>query len=394
MSGLIGLAQISDALKNYYIDAIRYQMDERTDPLMAMMEKTAKNIQGDQIVRYLRYGKNGGTGNRIDSGAMPIAGSRKGKQITTDTKNLFGTMLITDKVIKASKGPRGSFISFLETTLEELMADAKENFARQIHGDGSGTIATAKAAGSSTVTVALTNAVDSELFYEGMILDIFDTTGVTQRLDAIELLNVDRVNGVLTFASAVGTSVVDGDIITVQGSKGLEITGLDKVLEQDTTIYGLDRSANKWFNANVIDLSGAIDEIAIQQGIDTTEIRSGKTPDLMMASYGVRRAYMEYMLTYKRNTNTLDVKGGFKAIDFNGVPMVASKYRPTGRLSLLNTTCYSLDRIADWTFIDENGSILTRKTGYAQYEAVLAMYADVVCDLGAAQTDITNITEA
>lgn len=391
MAGLINIAAINDALKNYYMDAIRYQMDERTDPLMAIIEKTSQNIQGDQVVRYLRYGKNGGTGNRADDGAMPTAGSRKGKQITTGTKNLFGILQLTDKVIKASQGSRGSFISYLETTMEELLADAKENFARQIHGDGSGTIATA--ASNAGAVVTLTNAVDAQLFYEGMILDLFDSTGVTQRLNAVEVTNVDRVLGKLTFASAPGTSVVAGDIICVQGSKGLELTGLNKILTLDNTIYGLDRSTNKWFNPNAIAVGGAIDETSIQVGFDTTEIRSGKTPNLLMASYGVRRAYMEYMLTYKRNLNTLDIKGGFKAVDFNGIPMAHSKYRPSGTLSLLNTDAFTLDRLEDWTFIDENGSILTRATGYAKYEAVLALYAELICDLSAAQTKMTGITE-
>lgn len=392
MSGLINISAISDALKNYYIDAIRYQMDDKTDPLMAMMEKSSKNIQGDQIVRYLRYGKNGGTGNRADDGAMPLAGSRKGKQITTGTKNLFGTLLITDKVIKASQGPRGSFISYLETTLEELMADAKENFARQIHGDGTGVIATAS--GWVTTAVTLTSAADARLFYEGMIVDMFSADGNTKKLDAVEILNVNRVTGVLTMASAPSGTTAAGELICVQGSKGLELTGLTKVLTAGNTVYGLDRSTNSWFDPNVINVNGALDEIAIQNGFDTTDIRSGKTPDLLMASFGVSRAYMEHMLTYKRNTNTLEVKGGFKGLDFNGVPMVKSKYRPAGTLALLCTDNFSLDRIADWSFIDENGSILTRKTGYAQYEAVLAMYAEMICDLSAAQTRMYGITEA
>lgn len=391
MSGLLNMNAISDALKNYYLEAIRYQMDTASDPLMAMIEKTSENIQGDKIVRYLRYGKNGGVASTADDAAMPVAGSRKGLQIVTGTKNVFGKLELTDKVIKASQGPRGSFINYLETQMTELLADAKENVARQVHGDGSGTIATAS--GWVTTTITLTTAADAALLYEGMIIDLFSADGNTQKLDSIEITNVDRDAGTFTVASAPSGTTAAGELIVVQKSKGNELTGLKKILTAGNTIYGVNRANNKWFNPNVINVNGAIEEITIQKGIDTTEIRSGKVPNFMLASYGVRRAYMDYMLTFKRNTNTLDIKGGFKAVDFNGTPMAHSKYRPAGSLALLDTTAFSMDRLEDWNFIDENGSILTRATGYAKYEAILAMYADIVCDLAGSQTYMYGITE-
>lgn len=389
---LLNMAAAQDALKNYYIDAVRHQMDVKADPLMAMIEKTSDNIQGDKIVRYLRYGKNGGVASSADDAAMPASGARKGQQITTGTKNVFGRLELTDKVIKATQGSRGSFISYLETQMEELLADAKENVARQVHGDGSGVICTASGWVGKVIT--LTNVDDANLLYEGMLIDMFSADGATQKLTATEITIVDRVLGKVTVKDTPSGSTAAGELITVQNSKGNELTGLKKILTADNTIYGVDRATNKWFNPNIINVNGAIEEITIQKGIDTTEIRSGKTPDFLMASYGVKRAYMDYMLTYKRNTNTLDVKGGFKAVDFNGIPMVNSKYRSAGSLALLDTSAFKMDRLEDWSFIDENGSILTRVTGFAKYEAILAMYADMICDLAGSQTYMYGITEA
>jgi len=396
---MITMAAIQDALKNYYIDAIRHQMNYGSTALAAQLEKTSKNIVGDKITRYLRYGRNGGVGNRADDGTMPTPGSRKGFQITTGTKNMFGSLQITSKSIKASKGNKASFINQLTTNLEELLTDAKDNFGRQLYGDGEGILALATAAGSSGAVVKVADADSLRYLYEGMRVDVLDAaTKVTKRADALEVASIDKDAGTITLESAVGSAVTDNDVICVQGSYGLELTGMEAIFNK-STIYGVDRSAMNWMKPNIINVGASagstaeLDELKIQEGLDEIEIATGESANFMIGSYGVRRAYQYLFLSSKRTVNTLKLEGGFTALDYNGTPFTADRYYKKGTLDLINTKSLTLDRLDDWGWADEDGNMLHRMTSKAAYEAVLECYGDLMCDLMKSNTRLQFITQ-
>lgn len=393
------ISSIEDALKNYYKPAVQYQMNTKATALAAQIEKTSKNIQGDKIVRYLRYGRNGGVGNRADDGTMPTPGSRKGLQVTTGTKNMFGAMQITSKAIKASKGNAASFIDQLAVTLEDLLMDAKDGFGRQLYGDGAGVLALGVAAGSSGATVVLADADSVRYLYEGMRVDVLDAaTKLVKRADALEIVSIDKTVPSITLESAVASSVTDDDVICVQGSYGLELTGLDAIFN-NTTIYGVDRSAKNWMKPNIINVgsnastTAEIGEMDIQQGIDEVEQMTGEAVNFMVGSYGVRRAYQYLFLTGKRTVNTMKLEGGFTALDYNGIPFTADRYYKKGTLDLLNTKSFTIDRLDDWGWADEDGNMLHRLSNKAAYEAVLECYGDLFCELMKSNTRLQYITE-
>lgn len=400
MSGQLNMISnaVNEAFKNVYIGAARYQMDERTHPLVARIEKSTENITaGDQkITRFFSYGKNGGSGNRTDNGLMPKSGSRRGVQVKTGTVNFYGTIELTDKVIKASKNSVGSFINQLEYQFESLLKDAKDNYARQIIcGDGSGVLGVCVAGDKEAIEMdASTNM---SLFYEGMILDVLDeATKLVKKLDAVEVIGVDALSRKLYFEKAPTTPIQKGDVVTIQGSHRLELTGLGAVLKPNTTIYGIDRNSPqyKWMNPNIIDMEGKeLDEILLQKGIDDVDNRTDKVPDFIATTHGVKRAYMFQANASKRIVNTREIKGGWKAIDFNGIDLVSDKYVPANSMYILTTENIGIDRLADWEWLEEGGKVLTRKPGTAAYEAVIAMYADMICDLVGAQVLVKNIKE-
>lgn len=392
----ISMDNMQDVLKTVYLPTARYQMDERTNAFIAQIEKTSEHVNGDIITRLLRYGRNGGFGMGTDISALPTSGNRKGKQITTNTKCAYGKFEITDKAIKATQSSAAAFINQLTDQMEECMTDSKEMYALLMHLDPTAVLTTCLASGSSGATVKLAATTNMNMFAEGMILDVLDAaTKLTKRIDRKTVVGVDRVAKTLTFESAVGSAITDNDVVVPQGSYGLGYNGLKSYMTPDTTIFGLDRStaAYKWLNPNSYAMGGELDELKMDQAMKDASNRSGEKVDFILCSDGVERAFKYIWQTLKRNVNSMSIKGGWDAVEFNGVPLVADKYMTAGTMHLLNVGCFQVDRLSDWEYIDQGGGILTRKTGYPAYEAAITMYSDLVCDKPGAQSTITGITE-
>jgi hypothetical protein len=255
----------------------------------------------------LRYGRNGGVGNRAEDGVLPTPNSRKTKQAKFDTKNLFARIQISDKTMKASRSRDGAFVSLLEAELEDAQTDAKDAMARQCFGDGTGKLATFSAV-TGLATVGVSN---TQYFVEGMFIDIMSNANAVKQ-SQLEVINVDDTAGTITLSAAVTT--VATDYAVVFGNYGQELTGFGAVFTPDNVLYGINRAQNKWFNPVVKNTVGAISEVGIQQMIDEVDRKAGAKTNFLLSSYGVRRAYQDLLLATKRTTDTMKLKGGYEVL--------------------------------------------------------------------------------
>lgn len=383
---ILTMNDVQDALKTHYIEGISYQMNETVSPLMAMVEKTSRNVQGKNIELVMRYGKQGGIGNRLDDGDLPNANSRKNKVAKWETKNIFARIMLTHKTIKASQSNKGSFINLLEAELEDALTDTKDNFNRQLFQDGTGLMATCGVAtATSTVPVSSTR-----FFFEGQYIDILSSGGVVKSA-LKEVLGVDRDNKTIILDSPVTTA--DTDIICINGNYGQELTGLDKIFDKNSNLYGIDRNTHKWLNPTVDSVSGEISENAMQKAIDNAGILGGGKINMLLTTHGVKRAYQDRLEATKRTVNSMELKGGFTAISYNNIPMVADKYQAAGTMDLLNSENFILNQMGDWEWLDDDGKVLSRLEGKPVFQATLVKYADLSCDKPKNQARLTGIAE-
>lgn len=381
------MARAEEALKQWYLPGLQYQLNV-ANPILAMVERDKESVAGSEIVMALRYGRTGGIGNRADDGLLPSPNSRKTKQAKWETKNIFAQIAITDKTMKASRNKKGAFLSLLEADLEDAQADAKDNQARQVFGDGTGKLATLAA-----VTDGNTFGVDSTQFFaEGQYIDVLSADGQTAKAEKREVVAVDDINDEITVDGASFTTA-GTDIAVIHGNYGAELTGFGAVFTPDNVLYGIDRSTNKWFNPTVRDVSGEISEVAIQQGIDDTERKAGGKTNFLLSSYGVRRAYQELQLANKRITDVMKLEGGFEAISYNGIPFTVDKYADPGTLYGLDLTTWKLYHIEDWNWLNEDGAVLSREGTRPVWEATLARYCDLGCNKPKGNFKMTGITE-
>ena len=92
---------------------------------------------------------------------------------------------------------------------------------------------------------------------------------------------------------------------------------------------------------------------------------------------------------------TMQIEGGFNAISFNGIPVVADRFCPRGTMYLLNSADFKLYQLCDWQWMEgENGQILRQVPGKPVYSATLVKYAELICERPQGQGRLTDINEA
>ena len=182
-------------------------------------------------------------------------------------------------------------------------------------------------------------------------------------------------------------------LMAIQGSIGNEITGLGAIFS-DKEIYGVDRKLSAmrpYMKENV----GEISENIIQTAIDTIEDNSGSKVNFIVCSWGVRRALAEYFKQFKTMLPSMELEGGFNAMQFNGIPIVADRFCPDGTMYLLNTDDFAIHQLCDWQWLEgEDGKILKQVAGKPVYTATLVKYAELICERPNGQGMLSGITEA
>jgi len=348
---LLGVQAASEALKIYYLDGFKYQLNEQASPLMSQLEKTTRGVVGGKIHMALRYGRHGGAGNRADDGDLPVPNPRKTKQAEFDTKNIFCRIQITDKTIEVSKSDRGAFANLLTQELEDAENDSKELLARQLFGNGTGKLCTVTAVDTTNGKVTVDNI---DYLAEGMFVDSLTSGGVSHQTQ-LEITGIDEDNKYVYLTGLTATTQVN-DILTVYGNYNKELTGLDAIINA-ATLYNIDRTTNYWLKAKTLNVNGELGETIMQQGIDFAEKRAGANINFIVCSYGVRRAYQYLLQSQKRQVNTLQLKGGWEALEYAGgskvkVGIVADKYCPANTMYMLDTTDFAIYQVADWDWLN------------------------------------------
>jgi len=388
---MVSLTTANNALKDVYVGVVANQLNINANPLLSQIKRSNKDIWGKEIVKMTTYGINGGIGAGEETGALPMATGNSYAQIRATLKNLYGQLEISDKAIKSSANNIGAFVDLLAYEMEGLVKSSSFNLGRMLYGDGSGKVATISAVDVATKTITCDSVRN---IIEGMVLDAFaDTT--KKSTGAIKVTYVDRTNNKFTFDGDIyaGSELAKDQVLYVQGSKDLEITGLGKLFSTDDTLYGLSKTTYPWLKSYKTDSTEKeISDMLIQEAIDFLEENNDAGINFISCSSKVRRAYQQYLTAYRRNVDIAELAGGFKTITHNGIPVVADRFVEDDAMYLLNTNDFTLHELDDWKWIEsEDGSVLRQNAGHATYSATLVKYAELICDKPASQAKICGI---
>ena len=90
----------------------------------------------------------------------------------------------------------------------------------------------------------------------------------------------------------------------------------------------------------------------------------------------------------------MELNGGYKAISYNGIPVVADRFVEDGEMLFLNTKDFTLHQLCDWEWLQgDDGKILKQNSNYATYSATLVKYAELICDRPCAQARLKGIVK-
>jgi len=383
---MVTLSSADKALKSIYLEVVSNQLNTNANPLLARIEQTTRDVWGKEIIKVAPFGINGGIGAGDEAGALPASASNNYVKFVSTLKNLYGKIEISDKALRASENNVGAFVNLLNAEMEELIKASQFNFGRMLFGDGSGKLATISGVSSGVISVDTVKGL-----IEGMVVDIH-SSGSTTVLTGARITYVDRVNKTFTVDKTVPVTVVATCFVVVQGSYNKEITGLGAIFSE-ADIYGVTRASNAWMKPYTNTMS-AVTDIAIQEAIDYLEENVGSTVDYITCASDVKRAYQSYLASYKQNVDYMDLQGGYKAISYNGIPLVSDRFIEDGVMYLLNTKEFALHQLCDWQWLaGEDGRILKQNSGYASYSATLVKYADLICNKCAGQAKLTLVPE-
>ena len=398
---MVTLQTADNALKEVYLGVVSEQLNTSINPLLARINQTTSDVWGKEIRKLAPYGINGGIGAGDEDGTLPSAAGNNYAQFVLELKNLYGKIEISDKAIRASQHSAGSFVNLLNAEMEGLIKASSFNFGRMLYGDGTGTLGTISQNSANSITLdTIANIV------EGMVIDIVKAstgevvsggrriTAINRATKTVYLTGTEMTTNL--YQSTEGNTYV----ACVQGSYGKEITGLGAIFKNDGSLYGLTRSSYSWMTPYIEDISSGsvtqdITDITIQKAIDNLEETAGSTVDFIVCSAGVKRNYQEYFNTYRRNIDVMELNGGYKAMSYNGIPLVSDRFAKANTMYLLNTKEFNLHQLCDWQWLEgEDGRVIKQTQNKPTYTATLVKYADIICNLPSGQAMITGITEA
>lgn len=385
------LTSLDAILKNQYLGPVREQINSKIE-LLKRIETDRESVVGKNFTIPLHYGRNEGIGARADGGTLPTAGNQSYKETIVPMRYLYGRIKLTGPSIKAAKSNEGAFIRAVESEMKGLARDLKSDMNRQLFGNGSGVLATCgTTSNSTTVTVGSTAKLRV-----GMIVDIIVTADGTTSTGATGR-TITSITNATTFVIS-GAAITTDNTFSVyrSGSRNLEVMGIAGICSATTTLQGLDVSNYPWWKANVLTAvsNRAISETLLQTALDTTYQQSDGEATVLFTTVGVRRAYQALLSADRTYQNTMEFKGGFKALDYNGLPFMVDKDCNANTIYLLDENHLKFYEMSDWDWMSEDGAILSRVSGEDAYEAVMYKYCELGCSARNTQTVLEKITEA
>lgn len=383
---MVSLQTADKALKSVYLGVVSEQLNTSCNPLLTKIEQTSSDVWGKEIIKLVSYGINGGIGAGDESGTLPMAAGNNYAQFKLELKNLYGSIEISDKAIRASQNNVGSFVNLLNAEMEGLIKASRYNLGRMLYGDGTGRLTNI----AVPVTASSMVTVDSvKCLAIGMVIDILSANGAKKYIQA-RIIDINTATKVVKLDKEV-TGLVESDIITIQNSKGYELTGLGAIFGTGD-LYGLNRSDNSWLNPYSKNVNSVLTMGAMQDAIDHVDEVSGSEVDFITCSYDVKKAYINNLSDNRMNIDYMTLDGGFKALNYNGIPVMSDKFIAEGEMYLLNTNDFKMHQLCDWRWLEgEGGNVIKQKHGTPTYTATLVKYADIVCDRPCGQAKLTGI---
>lgn len=390
------LTTAANILKEFYLGPVREELNNSTI-LLSRLQRDTESFVGKEAYIPMHTSRNSGIGARGEGGTLPTAGNQTYDKCLLTAAYLYGRLQVTGPMLEAMRTSKGSFLRALESEMKALKMGLKRDASRQCYNDANGSIATCGTTSAST-TVQLATDANMNNFFINQLVDIVAASSGTAVSNGtgVKITAIDKSSKTITINGS-GVTTTSSNIVVMASSYGKEMKGLEAWLaSDDNTIGNINRSTagNEYFKPNILDNSGTARALSLdlmQQAFDQGDISLGATPTLILCDHTQRRKYLALVRADRRHVDTQTLDGGFKALDYNGVPLVADNQCPAGRMYFVDESSGHLYVLSDWGWMDQDGATLSRVANTDAYEATMRAYMNPGFELPAANTTLTDL---
>ena len=421
-------AELSGLLKNVYAQ-FREKVQNLVTPLLAQLEKGRaggpRNMRwgGNNVFFDVVVGRPAGA-TFSSAGYFPNDTTAQEVQANVGVVRAYTTRQIDGLAFVGTNSKDAAFTTIAKKTMEEIKDASSLLMQQALHNKSDGVVAlvSSYSAGPPVTVVVnspygVANAGQGALLISvGDTVAVLDATGVTVRGRAqVTAVSMSGDNATLTLSAAI-SGTVSTDLIVKATASDTSFNGAMNGL------VNITNRANGY--ASLHNISAATysiwDATRMTAGTDTPDAnqptesdiwdliqrisgRSGKDAMtrpkdfLMMTTPGLAKKLMESMVGQRRftaNEFATTIKGGYKAIEVCGIPLVMDYYVPAGTIYLLHIPSLSWVDAKDWGFVEFEGAGPWRwLQGRDAFETTYGWYGNLACLARNAHGSITGYTD-
>lgn len=421
---IISNTDISGVLKNVY-EAFRINAFPVLTPLLANIKKGKAG--GPE---RMKWGGNGVFWDVVltrpvgmiasDSGYFGTTAQAVEKQASVGIRRTYVTRQIDALAIQGTESKEAAYIPLARKIMQEAMDAARLGQNEVLHGNG---LAIKAIVGTVTDTTHIivsgpygiaSSGKGGLLLDAGMYIAVRNSTGATLRGKAT-ILSVANSgdNATLTLDAAIAgmqaTDIVVPATVS-DDSYNQYPNGLTNMMNRGgsyNSLHGLDAGTySRWNTVQLVAGTDTPDATQVTESdiwdmITRVANRSGKdamsnpSEFLLITTPGVTKRLMESFLSQRRwEMGQMDLKGGFKAVQVCGLPLVQDYWCPAGTLYLIHLPSLSWVDRQDWVKLQYEDSGPWRfLAGRDAYEVNFGSYWNTAVIQRNSHAILTGITD-
>lgn len=391
------LTTATNILKEIYEPRIREQLQnwlKTSKRIEQTSEGVTSEVGGKYVVFPVHVKRNHGIGARLEMEQLPTAQNQGYGRAQVNLSYQYGAVRLSGQSMELANSNFQAFASVLDEEVNGIQRDLAKDYNRQVYGTSAGILVTITGANAGNVIPA----TNTQYLEVGMVIDIYDATGATQKAAARKITAITKNTNFTIDGPAVVT--VNTDIATRQGNLNRELIGLQQIIAATGVLFNIDPATEPLW-ASVVNANGgvnrALSESLMIRMVDDIYTNGGNTTAIF-TTLGVRRSYFNLLVQQRRYCDTKDFGGGFTGLAFttdNGeIPLIADVDCQPNRMYFVNEKEIKLYRESDWGFMDRDGSKWQRVIGYDAYDATLYKY----CQFGTHRRNshglVSDVTES
>ena len=424
---VISDAELTGLLKNVY-SQFREKVQNLVTPLLAQLEKGRaggpRNMRwgGNNVFFDVVTGRPAGA-TFSSSGYFPPDTTATEVQANVGVVRAYTTRQVDGLAFVGTQSKDAAFTTIAKKTMEEIKEASTLLMQQALHNKADGVVALIGTASSTTSIIVSSPYGVSGAGQGSLLLSVGDYIAV------LDTSSADAVLG----RSAITAISNSGDNATL--TLGTAINGMaatDKIVKATASDTSFNGAMNGLINitnrggsyASLHSISASSypiwDATRMVAGTDTPDInqptesdiwdliqkiagRSGKDAMvrpkdfLLMTTPGLSKKLMESMVGQRRFTAgefATTIKGGYKALEVCGIPLVQDYYVPAGTIYLLHIPSLAWVDAKDWGFVEFEGAGPWRwLSGRDAFETTYGWYGNLACLARNAHGSITGYTD-